>query len=189
MARLILTIVLGVFLAMPLPARIEAGGGNYERPRPPRISAVAPEATSFYIDIRAREEAGGFGHSNLALGTVNQSGHEQQTVLVGFVPRSADDDRWSRFAIPVTGSVGVTRSDFVQQPAARFRVTISKTNYFRAVNKIYSLRSTWKTYDLLVHNCNGFVGQIANSVGLRTPMMTAQLPIRYVAELRGLNSR
>ena len=57
------------------------------------------------------------------------------------------------------------------------------------MNKIYSLRSTWKTYDLLVHNCNGFVGQIANSVGLRTPMMTAQLPIRYVAELRALNSR
>ena len=83
----------------------------------------------------------------------------------------------------------MTRSDFVQQPAARFRATISKTSYFRAVNKIYSLRSTWKTYDLFVHNCNGFVGQIANSVGLRTPMMPAQLPIHYVAELRGLNSR
>ena len=83
----------------------------------------------------------------------------------------------------------MTRSDFVQQPAARFRATISKTSYFRAVNKICSLRSTWKTYDLFVHNCNGFVGQIANSVDLRTPMMTAQLPIRYVAELRALNSR
>ncbi len=189
MARLILTVSLGATLAMPLAARVEAGDGNYERPRPPRIISVSPEAKSFYIDIRAREEAGGFGHTYVALGSIDQSGHEQQTVLVGFVPRSADDDRWSRFGIPVTGLVGVTRSDFVQQPAARFRVTISRTRYFRAVSKIYSLRSTWKTYDLLVHNCNGFAGQIANSVGLRTPVITAQYPMRYVAELRALNYR
>ena len=40
-----------------------------------------------------------------------------------------------------------------------------------------------------LQNCNNFVGQIAASVGLRTPMITAQFPVRYVTELRALNSR
>ena len=63
-----------------------------------------------------------------------------------------------------------------------------KAGYFRVLSEMHGLRKTWTQYELVVHNCNNFVGEIAGSVGLRTPFLTAQYPVGYVADLRALNS-
>jgi hypothetical protein len=39
-----------------------------------------------------------------------------------------------------------------------------------------------------LRNCNAFAGQIAIVVGLHAPMLTMQYPVRYMSELRALNS-
>ena len=173
---------------MPLPAGAGAGSSTYERTYPPRIIAVNAEARSFYIEFRARDD-GAFGHSYVTLGTIDTIGHLRETVVVGFMPKDAEDDRWSKFGVPVMGSVGVSRSDFVRRPNARFRVAISRATYFRLVNKVRALRNAWTTYELLVRNCNNFLSEIASSAGLRAPIVTAQYPVHYVADLRALNSR
>ena len=188
MARFTPAISLVVSLALLLPAGAGARSATYEPTYPPRIIPVTSEARSFYVEFRARND-GGLGHSYVTLGTLDTIDQARQTLVVGFLPKSADDDHWSRFGIPVTGLVGVTSSDLVRRPAIRFRVAISKATYFRVVNKIRRLRFTWTTYELVVRNCNTFVSLIASSIGLRTPMVTAQYPVRYVAELRALNSR
>jgi hypothetical protein len=151
--------------------------------------AVPAEARSFYLEFRARDEVSGFGHSYVALGIIDASGRVRETVVVGFMPKSADDDYWGQFGFPVRGSLGVERLDIVQRPDARFRIPIRRATYFRVVKDIHILRNTWTTYELLTYNCNSFVRQIASSVGLRTPLLTAQYPVHYVAELRALNSR
>lgn len=163
-------------------------GDTYEPTYPPRILAVAPDASSFYLEFRAQHEVGWFGHSYVTLGTIDVSGEGHQTVIAGFLPRSADDDYWSKFGFSVRGLVGVTRSDLLRRPDTRFRIALSKAAYFRVVNEIRGLRRTWTHYELVVRNCNNFVGEIAGSVGLRTPLITAQYPGSYVAELRALNS-
>ena len=104
------------------------------------------------------------------------------------MPRSADDDYWSKFGLPVTGMLGVTRSDLLRRPDARFRIAVNESTYLRLVSKVRSLRRTWTQYELVVHNCNSFVSEIASSVGLRTPLITAQYPVGYVTELRALNA-
>jgi len=187
MARLVLLMSLVGSLA--LPAGAVAGGTSYEPTHPPRIAAATAEASAFYLEFRAREEPHGFGHAYVTLGAVEAGGRVEQTVVAGFMPKSADDDRWSRFGLPVAGLVGVTRSDFVRRPVVRFRVGVDRATYYRVVNEIRGLRRTWTTYELLVRNCNNFVSQIASSVGLHTPLLTAQLPVRYVRELRALNAR
>jgi len=174
-------------LGLLLVTAAEAGD-TYEPTYPPRIIAVSEDARSFFLEFRARNEAGGFGHSYVTLGTIDASGHGHQSVVVGFMPRSADDDYWSKFGLPVTGSVGVTRSDLLRRPDARFRIALNKLTYFRVVREIRGLRKTWTHYELVVHNCNSFVGEVAGSVGLRTPLITAQYPVSYVADLRALNS-
>ena len=173
---------------MLLPAGVGAGSSTYEPTFPPRIIAATAEARSFYVEFRARDD-GAFGHSYVTLGSIDTIGQLQETVVVGFMPKGAEDDRWSKFGIPVTGSVGTSRSDFVRRPNARFRVAIGRVTYFRIVDKVHALRNAWTTYDLLVRNCNNFLGEIASSAGLRTPMITAQFPVHYVADLRALNSR
>ena len=83
----------------------------------------------------------------------------------------------------------MTRSDFVRRPVARFRILISEAKYYRILSKIQDMRRTWTTYELLLTNCNSFVGEIASTSGLRAPLIPARLPVDYVGELRALNSR
>jgi|SRR5581483_1044273 len=189
MVCLVPAIALMASLAIFSSCCAQAGSANYERTYPPRMLAVTGEARSYFVEFRARDEVGGFGHSYVTLGAVEATGKVRETIVAGFMPKSADDDYWGRFGMPVTGSVGVVRSDFTRRPDARFRITISKAAYYRAVSKISRLRWTWTMYELLVRNCNNFVSEIAGSVGLRTPLITAQYPVRYVAELQALNSR
>ena len=189
MARLITTISIVAQLAMLLNSTAQAGTGNYEPTHPPHIAAVPVDANSFYIEFRARNEVGGFGHSFVTLGTIDAFGHLRRTIVVGFMPKSSDDDYWSQFGLPVAGLVGVTRSDLVRRPDVRFRVAISRAKYQLVVNSISSLRNSWTSYELLVRNCNNFVNQIAHSIGLRTPIITAQYPVSYLSELQALNSR
>jgi hypothetical protein len=175
-------------LALLVVTGAQAGGDSYEATYPPRIMAVAADATSFYLEFRARNEVGGFGHAYVTLGSVDAGGEGHETVVVGFMPKSAEDDYWSKFGLPVMGFVGVTRSDLQRRPDARFRVALDKATYYRIVRKIRSLRNTWRHYELIVRNCNSFVSEIASSVGLRTPMIAAQYPVHYVTELRALNA-
>jgi hypothetical protein len=146
------------------------------------------EAKSFYAEFRARNDAGGFGHSYVVLGTVDATGGTRETVVAGFMPKSANDDYWGQFGIPVTGLVGVARSDLIRRPDVRFRIAISKTRYYQVVITVVNLRRTWTTYELLVRNCNSFVSEVADAAGLRTPLVTAQFPVWFIAELRRLNS-
>jgi len=188
MRRVVSTIAFVSSLAIVLPTGAGAGSSTYEPTFQPRIIAASAEARSFYVEFKARND-GGFGHSYVTLGIVDTIGQLRETVVVGFMPKGAEDDRWSKFGIPVTGSVGVSRSDFVRRPNARFRLAINRVTYFRLVNKVRDLRNAWTTYELLVRNCNNFLDEIASSAGLRTPIVTAQYPVDYVTDLRALNSR
>jgi hypothetical protein len=166
-----------------------AAGADYEPAYPPRMLAVSAAATAFYIEFRARAEAGGYGHSYVTLGEIDASGAARQTIVAGFVPDGADSDRWSKVGLPVAGAVGVTRSDLAGRHHARFRVAISRAQYVRVVQTIHDLRRTWRVYELILRNCNSFAGRLAGALGLRTPALAAQYPVRYLAELRRLNAR
>jgi hypothetical protein len=88
MASLITTFLIVVNLAMLLNSTAQAGGGNYEPTYPPHIAEVMVEAKSYYIEFRARDEVGGFGHSFVTLGKIDAIGHVRETVVVGFMPKS-----------------------------------------------------------------------------------------------------
>jgi hypothetical protein len=182
---------LGLIISLVLMATsaVDAVSTNYEPTHPPRILLATKDARSFSAEFRARDEAGGFGHSYITLGVVDSNGEVRQTVVAGFMPRSMIDDYWSQFGIPVAGMVGVVRSDFVRRPDARFRIAISEAIYYRIVSRIQEMRRTWSTYELLLSNCNNFVSEVASTTALRTPLLAAQLPVAFVTELRTLNSR
>jgi hypothetical protein len=188
MARVLQLVGLIVTLILLPSLEVGAGTSNYELPLPLRIDWATSDARSFYAEFRARDETGGFGHSYVALGIVDWSGHLRQTVVAGFMPRGMRDDFFSQFGMPVTGVVGVVRADLVRRPDARFRIAVSKANYYRIVRRILEMRRTWTTYELLLVNCNNFVSEIASAAGLRTPLLAAQFPVAYVSELRSLNS-
>jgi len=179
----------GLMVSLLLPAATNAGSPSYEPVHAARIVPITWAARSFYAEFRARDEAGGFGHAYVALGTIDLAGESRQTVVAGFMPRGEMADHWSRFGMPVAGMVGVTRSDFARRPDVRFQITISEAKYYRVLSKIQEMRRTWTTYELLLSNCNSFVSEIASTAGLRAPLIPARFPVDYVGELRALNSR
>jgi len=93
----------------------------------------------------------------------------------------------ARLGLPVNGLVGVTRSDLIQQPVARVRMSVNEATYYRLVAQVQSLRKTWGTYEVLLRNCNSFVGGVASAAGLMAPFLSAQFPVMYIEELRRLN--
>src|SRR6476660_2644534 len=107
-----------------------AGDSGYEPTHPARIAAAPADARSFFVEFRARSEVGGFGHSYLLLGSVGSSGVTRVTAIAGFMPKGPDDDRWSRFGLPVNGIVGVTRSDLIRRPVVRIRLTVNEATYY-----------------------------------------------------------
>jgi hypothetical protein len=179
----------GLLINLLLPAATNAGGPSYEPAHAARIVPIIWAARSYYAEFRARDEPGGFGHSYVILGTIDFAGDSRQTVVAGFMPRGEMAEHWGRFGMPVAGMVGVTRSDFLRRPDARFRIPISQAKYYRVLSKIQEMRTTWTTYELLLSNCNSFVREIASTAGLRAPLIPAQFPVDYVGELRALNSR
>jgi hypothetical protein len=187
MTRLITSLSVAVGLAVVTTA--VAADAGHERIRPPFVTQVVGEAQLFYIEFRARDAKDGFGHSYVTLGAFDARGRRQQTVILGFNTKTADDDYWSLFAVPVTGVVGVTRADLVQQPDVYFRVSLSKSKYDRVVRGIPRLQRDWTMYQLLARNCNSFVGHVAQAIDLSTPLLTAQFPTRYVLELKALNTK
>jgi hypothetical protein len=116
---------LGLIVSLVLipSSAADAGNANYEPTYPPRIMPAATDARSFYA---VRDEAGGFGHLYNTLGIVGLNGEVRQTVVAGFMPMSMIDDYWSQFGLPVTGMVGVVRSDIVRRPDTRFRIAIKR---------------------------------------------------------------
>ena len=179
---------LGILVSLILPAVTNAGSPSFESPHAARVVPIIWAARSFYAEFRARDEAGGFGHSYIVLGTIDFAGESRQTVVAGFMPRGEIADYWSRFGMPVAGMVGVVRSDFIRKPDARFRISISEAKYYRVLSKIQETRRTWTTYELLVSNCNSFISEIASTAGLRVPLSPARFPVDYLGELRALNS-
>ena len=95
MARVLLFIRTSTQAWFLLPPWAQApGSANYEPTYPPRIMPAATDARLFYVEFRAREEAGGFGHSYITLGVVGLNGETRQTVIAGFMPMSMIDDYW-----------------------------------------------------------------------------------------------
>ena len=183
-----LFVCLAIGLAL-LPGRASAGTSTYEQTSPPRITATAPGARAFYIEFRGRSEEGGFGHAYMVLGSVGRDGRQHETTVFGFVPKDADDEFWSQFALPVTGMIGVSQSDFTPSPDVAFRVALTRPQHDQLVRDIAGLQESWTTYLLLGHNCNDLMGAVARSLGLWTPLITVQLPVRYVIELQAINTQ
>src|SRR4029079_11186437 len=94
----ILSLITAVLLSCQAVATASA---HYERAYPPRILAASAAAPVFYMECRAREEAGGYGHSYVTLGEIDASGGTRQTIVAGFPPAGPESGRWGQRGVTV----------------------------------------------------------------------------------------
>ena len=117
MARVLLFLVLIVSLLLSPSSAADAGGSNYEPTHPPRIMPAATDARSFYAEFRARDEAGGFGHSYITLGIVRLNGEMRQTVSGRL--HAHEHDRRLMEPVRPTGHWSGWRSTIRHRPTTR----------------------------------------------------------------------
>jgi hypothetical protein len=137
-----------------------------------------------FVEFHARSGPGIFGHSFIVYGTFDHRGHSSDARVAGLYA-IADIDLGGPFPMPAR--VGRAKDDLTGVPEVVYQreLRLSELEELqRAVRRVQASQAPWH---LIFFNCNDFLGEIAETIGLRRPMNSIMLPVRYVSLLRALN--
>jgi hypothetical protein len=146
---------------------------------PPQItrfaSSQAAAATSgsgqYYFEFRSRQ-AWDYGHTFVVFGRVGEPPSKKN--VAGLSPKGDDPQMWLMgHYVPVPSDTGWTDGDLEDKYiTSRYRVLVSKEQYDRTVAFIRQLQAKSTTWSVEMYNCNAFVADIANFMGLKAPAST-----------------
>jgi hypothetical protein len=142
--------------------------------------AGASEARPYFVEFRAAT-IGAYGHSYVAYGS-------------GSHVKYADLHPMGNYAVMAIGHVLPVPANTEWDPevlklpvAARYRVPLSAAQYARltaAIGKAKADKSP--IWNAVANNCNHFIGQLAEAIGLRVPA-SFQVSYAFVPALKQLN--
>jgi len=90
----------------------------------------------------------------------------------------------------VPAETGWTDGDLEDQYiSARYRVYINKAQYDRVMVFVRHLQASKHVWSAELYNCNAFVSDIAQFMGLRVPKSTLIYPKVFINNLRQINTR
>jgi len=191
MQRLLL-IALGSLVTLSTVSAQEATGSlstatahaaaGVHRTVPPKV------AKPYAIEFRARN-ANSYGHTFSIYGRVDARGRLVNPKVSGLHPATESPVPWMiGHLVLVPSETGASDGDTEDQYVlARFRVALSEAEYRKVTSYIKRLSDKSPVWHAVLYNCNAFVGDIAQSMGLKTPTSTMLMPKDYIDQLRELN--
>jgi hypothetical protein len=145
-------------------------------------SAVTKSSSDYFVEFLARP-TGAFGHSFVRLGMTDKTGHVTTTNTLGFYPV----DKTGNAVFDAPGVLTHRKLDLASQSTVKYRVLVIKSSYLKTLRATELMKKAWVRYDLIGHNCNHLVGQIARGLGLNDPAEYADTPENYVRALKAQN--
>ena len=94
------------------------------------------------------------------------------------------DLSWS--GLPARLARKITSSTFPRQPPIAGVLTTDQ--YRRLLAFIDQERANARTYNLLFYNCNDFVADAAEAIGLKAPLLRAIPPVLFILLLKEMNN-
>ena len=142
-------------------------------------------ATPYFIEFRSRY-ALSYGHTYAVHGRVGQKITKKD--VIGLHPATESSVPWMiGHLIPVVSETGASDGDAEEQyVSARYRVLLTSAEYAKLRQFMNQLASKSTLWHAAIYNCNAFVGDIANYVGLEAPSKFLY-PKEYITELRVMN--
>ena len=140
----------------------------------------------YFIEFRARS-AYNYGHTFLVHGRVGQKITARD--VVGLHPATESPTPWMiGHFIPVISETGASDGDY-EEPyvIARYRILLTEAEYKRVLAHMRYKQGHSPLWHAVLYNCNRFVGEIAEYMGLRAPFNSLQMPKEYINELRAMN--
>ncbi|AMN44108.1 hypothetical protein [Rhodoplanes sp. Z2-YC6860] len=148
--------------------------------QPAKSTATASEGHSYFIEFRVAT-IGAYGHSYAAYGA-------------GSRVKYTDLHPMGNYAIMAIGHVLPVPANTEWDPdvlklpiASRYRVSLTNAQYARltaAIAKAKTNRSP--TWNAVTNNCNHFIGELAEAIGLTVPG-SFQVSYAFVPALKALN--
>ncbi|MBX9824109.1 MAG: hypothetical protein K2Y27_03845 [Xanthobacteraceae bacterium] len=177
-ARLIAVVALAAGLVLPALSRPAPAQEAAEAA--PAAPGAKPANGGYYIEFRVGQ-IGTYGHSYAVYGA--QGGKANYADLhpmggyagmaVGHVLPVPGNTRWDPgvLALPVT---------------ARYRKALNGDQYRRLLAAVKTAKSGDRYWNAVTNNCNHFIGQLAQAVGLKVPGQF-QVAYSFVPALKELN--
>jgi hypothetical protein len=144
----------------------------------------------YFVEFRSRY-AKSYGHTFVVFGRVGQRITARD--VAGLHPHDVGEEstNWviGHF-VPVASETGASDGDTEEKyVSARYRVTMNKAQFDRVVAYIRHKQATSPTWSAELYNCNAFVADIAQFMGLKTPKSTLIYPKVFITNLRNINTR
>ena len=146
-------------------------------------AAMAP-GKPYFVEFRSRG-AQSYGHTFVFHGRLGAGNRFASFSVAGLHPKGEEASTYIQgHWAPVPAETGVSWGDLDEQYlTARFCVTLTESEYRRAVAYIRNLQATKKTWHAGTYNCNSFAADIAKFIGLDTPNPNMYLPERFINRL------
>ncbi|MEW9808495.1 hypothetical protein ABUE31_21095 [Mesorhizobium sp. ZMM04-5] len=156
--------------------------------KPVKLGAKQPnKAGRYFIEFRSRY-AYTYGHSYVVFGTLDARGRMVKPEVAGLAPKSDDPSVYmAGHVLPVESTTGWTDGDLEPEyMSAYWRVMLTEPEYRKVVANIRKLQASSPVWHASIYNCNAFVGDIARSMGYKTPFHWL-VPQEYITKLRKMN--
>lgn len=140
-------------------------------------------AGSYFVDFRARRGPS-LGHIYIVYGRLSADGKIAEAEMVGFFPESQKPG--AGVIVPTRSVVGTTKFDRIEPAVDSYRRHLTLGEFKKLKSMVSQVTRIEPSYHLAFFNCNDFVGEAAEAIGLRRPP-SLMLPSSYVAWLRVLN--
>ncbi|CAN7186223.1 hypothetical protein LJR231_000391 [Phyllobacterium sp. LjRoot231] len=150
-------------------------------------AAARQQQGRYFIEFRSRY-ALSYGHTYVIFGRQDSAGRMIDREVAGLHPASNSAIPYVLgHYIPVPAETGASDGDLEDKyRSASWRVTLSETEYNQVVAFIRKLQARSHLWQATVYNCNAFVGEIARSMGYKTPGIWLR-PQQFITRLREMN--
>ena len=141
----------------------------------------------YYVEFRSRQ-SWDYGHTFVVFGRVGET--PRKSNVAGLSPKGDDPQMWVMgHYMPVPSDTGWTDGDLEDKYiTSRYRVLMNKAQYDRVVAYIRQLQAKSTTWSVELYNCNAFVADIGNFMGLKVPSSSWIYPRIFVNNLRKINT-
>jgi hypothetical protein len=154
-----------------------------EAARPAARKQAASVKGPYYVDFRARTAAS-WGHAFVWYGKTG----ERTVDVAGLTPAGDVKEYILGYLTWVPSETGASYGDLdPEYLTAHYKVYLSEADAKRVFAYIKHLKESSPVWSAEISNCTGFIGDIAEFMGLKTPSRWTR-PEAYVNELKALNS-
>ena len=148
-------------------------------------SAASAGPASYYVEFRAAD-IGVYGHSYIVFGRLGPGGRPATVQYADFHPEGGTLGLAVGHAVPVAADMTPEKETLTLPITSSFRRAITAAQYKAILATIQRVHANNHVWSALAYNCNSFVGDVAEAIGMKSPT-SLLFSTAYIPALRYLN--